>query len=408
MASGKVSAASEYVFNPFADGFSEDPYPQYAELRAKDPVHEHPIGFWVVSRYQDVCGLLRSKLSVDDRHLAPGPMADIIQSVYGDKAPRMNGLSMLDQDPPHHTRLRRLVSKAFTARSVSALEPRVAARVGEALDRVAEAGRADLVAELAFPLPSLVISELLGMPPIDQIRLRELTSVMMRAVELTVDPQLLAEVAAAEDELLAMAHEAIAWKRNRPGEDLLTALIAAEEDGDVLSDAELAAQVMLLYMAGHETTVGLISNGLLALLNHPGQLAVLRKRPDLIANAVEEFLRYDGPSHMAKRITLEPVCVGDKVIPRGAMVILSLASANRDESFWGADAHELRLDRANAQQHVGFSVGMHHCLGAALARLEGRVAISAVVRRFPGLALEEARQNGRMNLRGLDVLSVSV
>ncbi|WP_254885768.1 cytochrome P450 [Streptomyces sp. NA02950] len=361
-----------------------------------------------MSRYQDVCGLLRSKLSVDDRHLAPGPMADIIQSVYGDKAPRMNGLSMLDQDPPHHTRLRRLVSKAFTARSVSALEPRVAARVGEALDRVAEAGRADLVAELAFPLPSLVISELLGMPPIDQIRLRELTSVMMRAVELTVDPQLLAEVAAAEDELLAMAHEAIAWKRNRPGEDLLTALIAAEEDGDVLSDAELAAQVMLLYMAGHETTVGLISNGLLALLNHPGQLAVLRKRPDLIANAVEEFLRYDGPSHMAKRITLEPVCVGDKVIPRGAMVILSLASANRDESFWGADAHELRLDRANAQQHVGFSVGMHHCLGAALARLEGRVAISAVVRRFPGLALEEARQNGRMNLRGLDVLSVSV
>jgi cytochrome P450 len=202
---------------------------------------------------------------------------------------------------------------------------------------------------------------------------------------------------------------AIEWKRKHPADDLLTALINAEEDGDALSDAELIAQVVLLYVAGHETTVNLIGNGTFALLNHPDQAELWRGRPDLDDNAVEELLRFDSPVQLSRRITLADYEVEGQVIPKGCFVIASLGSANRDEAVFGSDAGELRIDRPNAKQHVSFGGGVHHCLGAALARREGRAALSSLVRRFPKLALAgEPSRNERINLRGLTELPVTV
>jgi cytochrome P450 len=399
------TTTGEYVYNPFVPGFTDDPYPHYARLRALDPVHQHPMGFWILGRRADVVALLRSKHSVEDRHADATPLRELRQQAFGPDYERTVARSMLDRDPPDHTRLRRLVSQAFTPRSVEALEPRVTELVDASLDRlerrIAENGRADLVAELAYPLPFTVICELLGMPETDHARLRELAGVMVRSLEPLNDPALLVAIRDADTEMRDRIAQVIEDKRRAPSEDLLTALIHAEDDGDVLSDEELVAQVVLLYVAGHETTVNLIANGALALLRHPDQFALLAAKPDLDANAVEELLRYDSPVQQSRRITLAPYEVGDRVIPIGTFVIASLASANRDESFWGPDADQLRLDRPNARAQVSFGGGPHHCLGAALARLEGRIALGRLVRRFPGLALDgEVTWNGRLNLRG--------
>ncbi len=409
MVQSTVDGEDAFVFDPFAPGFTEDPYPQLERLRTAAPVHESPLGFWILSRYDDVSALLRSGLSVEERHVGPGPMRELSEAVYGDRGERMNGLSMLDKDPPDHTRLRRLVSKAFTPRSIAALEPRVVALVEESLDRIAGAGSVDLVRELAFPLPFAVISQMMGMPDTDHARLRELTGTLVRSLEPVTDPEVMMAIVAADDELSAMAREVVAWKRGHLDDDLLSRLIQAEDDGDVLDDDELVAQVLLLYIAGHETTVNLVANGVLALLRNPEQQAMLHADPDLAGNAVEELLRYDSPVQMSRRITLEPHSVGGHHIPAGAFVIASLASANRDERFWGDDAAALRLDRANANKHVSFGAGVHHCLGAALARLEGRVAIGRFVQRFPRAVLDgDVEWNGRINLRGPARLPVTV
>ncbi|HET6168500.1 MAG TPA: cytochrome P450 [Marmoricola sp.] len=399
----------DYVFDPFAEGYTDDPYPEYARLRAAGPIHEHPLGFWVLSRYDEVNALLRSGLSVEERNLGPGPMRELSESVVGDRSERMNGLSMLDRDPPDHTRLRRLVSKAFTPKAINGLEPAIVELVDRALDGIADAGQVDLVEALAFPLPFAVISQMLGMPESDHERLRELSGLVVRSLEPVADPAMIEAIFKADDELFAMTAEAVRWKRAHPADDLLTALIRAEDDGDVLDDDELVAQTLLLYLAGHETTVNLIGNGVLALLRHPDQLALLRTRPDLAGNAVEELLRFDSPVQMSRRITTASYDVAGRTVPAGSFVIASLGSANRDPQFWGADADDLHVDRQAAHSHVSFGAGVHHCLGAALARLEGRIAIGALVARFPGLQLAgDVSWNGRINLRGVETLPVAV
>ncbi|HEV2782208.1 MAG TPA: cytochrome P450 [Actinophytocola sp.] len=399
----------ELLLDPFEPGFTDDPYPQYKRLRDADSVHEHPFGFWIMTRHEDVSALLRSGLSVEDRNLAPGPIRDQYQAMSGNQELTILNTSMLDRDPPDHTRLRSLVAKVFTPRSVAALEPTVVALVDEALDRIAATGRVDLVEELAFPLPFAVISQMLGMPPTDHVRIRELSGTLVRSLEVVTDEETIRAIFAASQELSAIIRDLIAWKRGSPADDLLSALIAAEHEGQVLSDDELVAQVGLLYIAGHETTVNLIANGVLALLRHPDQLELLRAQPDLIGNAVEEFLRYDSPVQQSRRITLEPYRVRGKEIPAGVFVIAGLAAANRDDRFFGPDADQLRVDRADARHHVSFGAGPHHCLGAALARLEGRVAIGRLVQRFPSLALDgPVRWNGRINLRGPATLPVAV
>ncbi len=397
------------LFDPFAPGFTDDPYPQYATLRAEAPVYQHPLGFWLLTRYDDVSWLLRAGMSVEDRNVADSPMRQLREQLYGDDLSRSGGLSMLDRDPPDHTRMRRLVSKAFTPRAVEALRPRIAELVDGMLDAARRAGRVDLVDALAFPLPFAVIAEMLGTPPADHERIRQLTGTVVRSLEPVVDPALASAIAAADAELTQIAAEMIAWKRAHPASDLLTALINAEDEGDVLNDDELIAQTLLLYIAGHETTVNLIAGGTLALLRHPGELARLREEPALVANTVEELLRYDSPVQASRRITLAPVVVGGVDIPAGAFVMASLGSANRDEGFFGPDAAEVRIGRENARQHVSFGAGPHHCLGASLARLEASIALTQLTERFPALALDgEVTWNGRINLRGPAHLPVSL
>ncbi|GAB3351014.1 cytochrome P450 [Lysobacter tyrosinilyticus] len=397
------------LFNPFKPGFDENPYEHYRTLRDTNPVQEHPMGFWFVSRHADVSALLRdARLSVADSNLAAGPMRDQYEKLIANAPVKL--VTLLDSDPPDHTRLRSLVGKVFTPRSIAALEPMVTELVDESLDRIADAGSVNLIDALAFPLPFAVISTMLGMPDIaDHKRLLELTETLVIALEPVADPDVMTSIVDAEVELSGMMREVIAWKRNNPADDLLTALIQADHNGDFLSNDELVAQILLLFIAGHHTTVNLIGNGVTALLRHPDQLALLRSNPDLIGNAVEEFLRYDSPTHQTRRITLTPYQVGGREIPAGAMMIACLGAANRDERAFGPDADVLRIDREQARHHVSFSVGAHHCLGSALARLEGRVAISRLVNRFPGLALSgRVRWNGRINLRGATDVPVSV
>ncbi|MGW6578793.1 cytochrome P450 [Streptomyces globisporus] len=397
------------IFNPFTPDFMDDPYPHYAELRRHVPVHEHPGGFWMLSRYEDVAALMRSKLSVEQRHVAPGPFRDAYTQAGVTDEPRLKGLALLDRDAPDHTRLRKLVTMAFTGRAVNAMEGEIRSLVDEALDGIAADGGGDLVEALAFPLPFTVISRMLGMPPTDTVRMRTLTHTLMRSVEPTTDPEVMRAVEAADAELFDIVGEAVAWKRHNLADDLLTALITAEDNGDVLSHDELVAQVTMLYVAGHETTVNLISGGALALLRNPEQLELLRAKPELEQNAVEELLRYDAPVHNSRRVTLEPYKVGGYEIPPGSFILANLAGANRDESFFGPDAEELRLDRENARRHVSFGGGMHLCLGAALARIEGRVAIGELVRRFPALRLAgDVEWNGLLSLRGAARLPIEV
>ena len=399
------------LFDPFAPGFTDDPYPQYATMRERAPVYQHPLGFWLLTGYDDVSWLLRAPgLSVEDDNVAADSLLrQLREEVYGDGAPRASALSMLDRDPPDHTRLRKLVSKAFTPRAIQALRPRITGLVDGMLDDMAAQGHVDLVDALAFPLPFRVIAEMLGTPPADHERIRQLTGTVVRSLEPIADPEMIQAILDADEEMSAIAAEMIAWKRANPADDLLSALIHAEDDGDVLDDDELVAQTLLLYIAGHETTVNLIAGGTLALLRHPAQLALLRTDPVLVGNAVEELLRYDSPVQASRRITLEAVTVGGIEIPAGAFVMASLGSANRDESFWGLDADEVRLDRDNARQHVSFGAGHHHCLGASLARLEAAIAFEHMAGRFPGLALDgDVVWNGRINLRGPAHLPVSV
>jgi cytochrome P450 len=239
--------------------------------------------------------------------------------------------------------------------------------------------------------------------------LRELTSTVVRSLEVVTDDDVLRAITAAEVELTALMREIIDWKRENPADDLLTALIVAEDEGDQLTDEELVAQAQLLYIAGHDTTVNLIGNGVLALLRNPDQLALLRARPDLAANGVEELPRYDSPVQQTRRITTAPYTLGGREIPAGSYVIAGLASANRDERHFGPTAGELRIDREDARTQVSFGAGPHHCLGAALARLEGRVAINGLVSRFPDLSLAgDVEGNGRLNLRGAATLPIAV
>jgi cytochrome P450 len=394
----------EVEFNPFDPSFADDPYPHWKALREHAPVHRSAIGFWVLTRYDDVLRFVRDPgLSVEDRNARPGPLEELTRQVLGDDRAERGARAMLNLDAPDHTRLRKLVSKAFTPRVIERLRPRIQELVDEALDRVQPTGEMELIGDLAFPLPFAVISEMLGMPDADSAQLREWSGTLVRSLEPLVDPDLIRAIADAGEQMHGFTAEAISWKRRQPGDDLLSALIAAEEGGDVLTDDELVDQVMLLYIAGHETTVNLIGNGTLALLRDRTQLDRLRADASLDANAIEEVLRYDPPVQMTRRITLDDVEIGGETIEEGTFVICVIASANRDRLKWGDDAESLDVAREDAHNHLAFGGGIHYCLGAALARLEGQVAIGTLVRRFPRVALAgDPVMNGRINLRGVE------
>jgi cytochrome P450 len=412
VADTSVSAA----FNPFEPGFFADPYRQYADLRAHDPVHHSPLQVFVITRYDDVVRVLRDpSLSVDvDNAL---PTVRMLQAVelYGD-AVRQPPRTILNLDPPDHTRLRRLVSKAFTPRSVEQLRPRIVELVDDLLDALAAAtsdtadGVVDVVQHVAFPLPFAVISEMLGMPEADRDQLRTWSHTLTKTLDPVLDPADVQAVIAAGDGMAAHIADAVAWKRSHPADDLLTRLIQAEDEGDTLTEQELLDQVTLLFVAGHETTVNLIGNGLWHLLRHPAQLADLHADPGLEANAVDELLRYDSPVQFSRRIPVVDLEVGGTTVPAGTFVLTGLGAANRDPAHFGPTADELDLRRPDARDHVAFGSGVHHCLGASLARLEAAITLGRIVRRFPAIApaTDEADWNGRVVLRGLESLLVTV
>ena len=401
------------LYNPFAPGFAQDPYAQYATIRAAGRMHRNPLGLRVLSHYDDCFSLLRlAGTSVDDE-----TATNIVRPPLPDDVPdslRGRTRSILSLDPPDHTRLRRLVSSAFTVRRIERLRERVGTLVQDLLDEVDAAGRdgepVDLISRFAFPLPFTVISELLGMPDGNRDELRSWSHDMTNSIEPFQDEPTLRRMMAAGEKMFAHIDEVIEWKRRNPADDLLSGMIAAEEDGDRLTQDELRDQVVLLYLAGHETTVNLIGNGTLALLRHRDQLERLVGDPSLDAPAVDELLRYDSPVQVSRRITTTEVEIAGETVGPGEAVLTLLGSSNRDETRWGPTAADLDLGREGAGAHLSFGSGIHHCLGSALARLEGAEAVPALVRRFPAmeLAADEPAWNGRIVLRGLDALPVAL
>jgi len=397
------------IFNPFEAGFFDDPYRQYAALREHDPVHRSPLEVWVLFRYDDIVRTLRDpSLSVQVDNATPTAR----MKMFAEQAPgevERGSHAMLNIDPPDHTRLRRLVSKAFTPKMVYGLRPRIETLVDDALDAMAARDEADVIGDLAFPLPFTVISEMLGMPDGNRDEVRGWSHTLTKTLDPILSPEEVEASLAAANNMMEHIQSVLAWKRDHRADDLLTGLLAAEEEGDRLSEVELLDQVILLYIAGHETTVNLIGNATLALLGHPDELAQLRSDPELDAGAIEELLRYDSPVQFSRRITTADLDVDGTTIPAGTFTLTCLGSANHDAARWGPTADELDLTRADAGQHMSFGNGIHHCLGSSLARTEAQVAIGTLVRRFPDLELAgKPERNGRVVLRGLESLPVAV
>ena len=390
-------------FNPMDPEFLADPYPTYHRLRTEDPVHHSPLGFWVLTRYEDVSSVLR------DPRFIKEPLAALVAARFGAEVPRGVGLSMLDRDPPDHTRLRSLVSKAFTPRVVEGLRPRIQQIVDGLITRAEAAGSIDVIEEFAYPIPVNVICEMLGVPVADHERFKGWSLDIARGLDsiwLPPDSEVPRRSAAARHAISDYFRGLIAERRAAPRGDLLSALIAAEEAGDKLSEEELLATCILLLIAGHETTVNLIGNGVLALLRHPAELSRLRETPGLIASAVEELLRYDGPVQRTARVAGADAIIGGRTIPRGDMVMPFIGAADRDPAQF-PEPDRLDLSRSD-NRHIAFGWGIHFCLGAPLARVEGQIAIDALVRRLPGLELvnEEPEYRQSLTLRGLKTLPV--
>jgi cytochrome P450 len=400
---------SQPLFNPLAPEFIRNPYPHYARLRTTDPMHLTPLGMFVASRHAEASLVLRDKRFGKDyvdrtiRRYSPQIMEE----------PVFRSMShwMLQQDPPDHTRLRGLVVKAFTARRVEDMRPRIQQIVDETLDRIIPRGNMDLIEDFAFRLPVTIICDMLGIPE----EHREVFYAGSRDGGRLLDPVPMspAEIKAANDSN-AMAQmyfqQLFELRRKKPGDDLTTQLVQAEEDGSKLSNEELTANIILLFGAGHETTVNLIGNGLLALHRNPDQLALLKANPGLITNAIEEFLRYDSSVQMTGRVALEEIDdLAGKRIPKGESVLCLLGSANHDPEVYPDRPDRLDITRPNVKP-LSFGGGIHFCLGAQLARIEAEIAISTLLRRLPDLRLDDA-ENAEWRptfvLRGLKRLPAS-
>jgi cytochrome P450 len=378
-------------------------------MRTTDPVHLTPLGMFVASRHAEASQVLRDKRFGKDyvertiRRYGPKIMEE----------PVFRSMShwMLQQDPPDHTRLRGLVVKAFTARRVEDMRPRIQQIVDETLDRIIPTGKMDLIEDYAFRLPVTIICDMLGIPE----EHREVFYTSSRDGGRLLDPVPLTpdeiKQGNASNAMAAMYFQQLfELRRKTPGDDLITQLVQAEEDGSKLSNEELTANIILLFGAGHETTVNLIGNGLLALHRNPDQLALLKANPQLITNAIEEFLRYDSSVQLTGRVALEDIDdLGGRRIPKGESVLCLLGSANHDPAVYPDRPDRLDITRPNIRP-LSFGGGIHHCLGAQLARIEAEIAISTLLRRLPDLRLDDAANpewRPTFVLRGLKRLPAS-
>ncbi|MFV8320791.1 cytochrome P450 [Mycobacterium sp. 23] len=394
-------------------GSLENPYPMYSVIRTVRPVLEVPVpnysgpGVWMLTRYHDVHSVLRDPRFSVERLRAP-LMRDNLDRMPEFLRQSATGMrSMLVMDPPDHTRVRKLVHQAFTPKRVAALRGHIEAIVRELADEAQAKGTFDLIHDVAEPLPAIVIAELLGVPAEDHRQFRQWSSTMINGFG-SPSAEARATGAAAARQVFDYLADIIAARRRAPREDLISAMIAAQEERDALTDAELLATGNLLLLAGHETTTNLIGNGTLALLREPDQWKRLCQEPALLPTAIEELLRYDGPVQATVRVALEDVAIDDQVIPEGSLVLVSIGSANHDPDTF-EDPDQLDLARV-PNPHLAFGFGTHFCLGAPLARLEARLAFDALTKRFPGLSLVDDRPVYRTNpvLRGLTSLDVAV
>lgn len=380
-----MAAAS---FDPWSPAFVADPYPAYAELRSRGPVHYYePTRQWLVPHYADVSALLR------DRRLGRTYLHRFTHEEFG-RTPlpaahepfhTLNDNGMLDLEAPDHTRIRRLVSKAFTPRTVERLVPTVERLAAELVAGVRDAGGGDLLAEVAEPLPVAVIAEMLGIPAADRGLLRPWSADICGMFELNPSEETAARAVRASVEFSAYLRELIAERRTSPGDDLISALIAAYEEGDRLSEQEMISTCVLLLNAGHEATVNTTANGWWTLFRHPDQLAALRADHTLLSTAVEELLRYDTPLQMFERWVLDDIEIDGTVIPRGSELALLFGSANRDPAKF-EDPDTLDLARAD-NPHLTFGAGIHYCLGAPLARIELAASFGELLREAPTMKI---------------------
>jgi pimeloyl-[acyl-carrier protein] synthase len=395
-------SGTDFYFNPFDLQFRANPYPHYAALLEGPPrLINLVVPAALVARYDEVVAVLRSAEFSAERPKIP--MRERIDPFAG--AP-----TVLTSDPPVHSRLRKLVSKAFTPRRVRELEPRIRAITSQLLDQVAAKGEFEAMADLANQLPVIVIAEMLGLSTEHHEQFKQWSNALIsgfRPDALQAAPE---ESIQAKDALRAYFANEIERRRAAPGEDLVSALVAARDEAEALSEAELLAFVVLLLLAGNETTTNLIGNGLLALCRHPEQLERLRREPELMPTAIEEMLRYDPPVQMTARIALKDTNVGGTEIAAGTFLFLLLAAANRDpRRFPNPETFDVARE---ANDHLAFGEGIHFCLGAPLARLEGAIAISSVIQRFPALRLADAdaelTYRGSLTLRGLSRLPLAI
>ena len=386
-----------------------NPYSLYHQLRELDPVYwDQRANSWVLTRYADVTVALR-----DPHYTVMGFMSDtswILADMRPKLEPPLRAVSrqMLFQDPPDHTRLRGLVAKAFTPRMIESLRPVIQHVTNELLDQAETKGHMEVIGDFAFPLPAIIIATMLGVPPEDRDRFNRWSSYFGRLLDggdFSLDKvfEAVSEVSDFLDYFRAIMHA----RRAAPKDDLLQAMIDAEERGDALSEEELLGNCILLLAAGHGTTTHLIGNGTLALLRHPDQLQLLQEQPAFISSAVAEVLRYDSPVHLTSRRAKEALQIGGKQVSAGQEVIILLGAANHDPAQF-ADPDRLLLARPESR-HLSFGLGVHFCLGAALARVEGEIAFSTLFKRFPHLRLETdvVEWQPSMVFRGLKQLPVS-
>ena len=398
------------LFSPMAPRIRSNPYPIYHRLRETDPVHLSPFGTALLTRYDDAVEVLRDRrFSVQHKdYVDERQIGSLLGDAFG-PAPSERDLSnvMLFIDPPRHTRLRTLVNKAFTPRVIERLRARVGSIVDELLDGIEGDGEMDVISALAYPLPVRVICEMLGIPTEDQVRIRGWS----RKIAPILDPIVTAEAQAGIEEAVSYLDPywdaLIEDRRADLRDDLLSALIRAEDEGHRLDHDELRSTCNLLLIAGHETTMNLIGNGLFALLRHPDQTEKLRSHPDLARNAVEELLRFDSPVHLTARTATEDLEVGGVPLPRGRLAIIAIGGVNRDPAHF-EDPDRLNIER-NPNPHVAFSAGPHFCVGSGLARLEAQLAFPRLLQRLPRLQLADPNPTYRetITLRGLKSLPVT-
>ena len=406
MAPQDNAVAEEPIFNLFSPEFVRDPYPSYHLLRAQQPMYMTPLGFWVATRYEDVTQILRDKRfgkNFEGRMIeANGP------EVFDNPAYGSMRHWMLMQNPPNHTRLRSLVAKAFTPRHLEALKPRIQSLVDELIDAVEDNGEMELINEFAYPLPLNVICDMLGIPVEDRVRFERGSRTSGRLIDPTpMTPDELEDANKGFLEQQEYFLGLIEERRRQPTDDLMTVLVQAEEEGDRLSEEELVANIILLFGAGHETTVNLIGNGMLALLSAPDQLDKLKRDLSLVPGAVEEMLRFDSSVQLTSRTVFEDTEIGGVMVKAGETVMTLLGAANRDpENYDKPD--EFDVTRQNVRP-TSFGGGVHHCIGAPLARIEAQSALETLLRRLPGIravGAGDADWRPTFTLRGLKSLPV--